>query len=95
MANLEVDIVAADHRVWHGAAHMVSVPAADGDLGILPGHTPVLAVLRSGAVRITDLDGSSRSVRVDEGFLSVDSDRVTVVVKSAQEITSGGRDQGR
>ena len=89
MAHLEVDVVAADRRVWRGEARMVSAPAADGDIGILPGHTPILAVLRTGNVRITAVDGSVRSVTVDEGFLSVDTDRVTVVVHAAQEIGPG------
>lgn len=95
MAHLEVDVVAADRRVWRGDARMVSAPAADGDIGILPGHTPLLAILREGDVRITATDGSNRSVRVDEGFLSVDADKVTVVVHAATEISEAGRGRGR
>lgn len=91
MAQLEVDVVAADRRVWSGGARMISAPAADGDLGILPGHTPVLAVLRDGTVRITGTDGAVRWVRVDSGFLSVDEDRVTVLAHAAEEITPGDR----
>lgn len=94
MAHLEVDVVAADRRVWRGEARMVSAPAADGEMGILPGHTPVLAVLRRGKVRITTVDGAVRLVQVDEGFLSVDSDRVTVVVHSASEIGTGSSQAG-
>ncbi|GEN78379.1 F0F1 ATP synthase subunit epsilon [Actinotalea fermentans] len=94
MAHLEVDVVAADRRVWRGDAQAVSAPAADGDVGILPGHTPLLAILREGEVRITATDGATRSVRVDEGFLSVDGDKVTVVVHTATE-TDAGRGRGR
>jgi len=94
VAHLEVDVVAADRRVWRGEARMVSAPAAEGDLGILSGHTPVLAVLRQGKVRITTVDGAVRLVQVDEGFLSVDSDRVTVVVHSASEIGTGSSQAG-
>ncbi len=83
MANLDVDLVAADRKVWSGEARMVSAPAADGDIGILPGHSPVLAVLRAGTVRITSVEGQLESVHVDSGFLSVDADRVTVVVDTA------------
>jgi F-type H+-transporting ATPase subunit epsilon len=95
VAHLEVDVVAADRRVWRGDARMVSAPAADGDIGILPGHTPLLAILREGDVRITATDGSNRSVRVDEGFLSVDADKVTVVVHAATEISEAGPGRGR
>lgn len=83
MAHLEVDLVAADHKVWSGEARMVSVPAADGEMGILPGHAPALAVLGAGKVRISAVDGQSVDVMVDSGFLSVDADRVTVVVDHA------------
>jgi F-type H+-transporting ATPase subunit epsilon len=90
VANLEVDVVSADRRVWRGEARMVSAPAADGDIGILPGHTPVLSVLRPGNIRITTLSGEVRSVQVDEGFLSVDANRVTVVVHDAIDLGAGG-----
>lgn len=89
MAHLEVDLVAADHKVWSGEASMVSAPAADGDIGILPGHAPLLAVLRPGTVRVTPVSGGAQSVRVDSGFLSVDGDRVTVVVDHADEAGAG------
>ena len=94
MAHLEVEVVAADRRVWRGDAQMVSAPAADGDIGILPGHTPLLAILREGDVRITSTDGAARTVRVDEGFLSVDDDKVTVVVRSATEVSEAERGRG-
>ena len=88
MAQLEVDIVDADGKVWSGAARQVSAPAADGQMGILPGHTPVLAVLRPGEVRLTEHAGApALRWRVDGGFLSVDSDQVTIVVDDARPVT--------
>ncbi len=80
MAQLEVDLVAADRKVWSGAAKQVSAPAADGEIGILAGHTPLLSVLRDGVVRVTAVDGDDVTVGISGGFLSVDSDTVTVVV---------------
>ena len=85
MAPLEVDLVAADRKVWSGEARMVSAPAAEGEVGILAGHSPLLAVLRPGTVRITDAAGATQAVRIDSGFLSVDSDHVTVVVDTADD----------
>lgn len=89
MAHLDVDVVAADRRVWSGEASMVSAPAYEGDIGILPGHTPLLAVLREGKVRITTADGNVRAYQVDSGFLSVDVDTVTVVVHAASDVVTG------
>lgn len=88
MANLEVDLVAADRTVWSGEARMVSAPAADGDIGILAGHAPLLSVLRAGTVRIHGTDGDVLTAQVDAGFLSVDDNQVTLVVDSA-EVTGG------
>ncbi|QGQ19998.1 F0F1 ATP synthase subunit epsilon [Cellulomonas sp. JZ18] len=86
MAQLEVDLVAADGKIWSGAARQVSAPAADGDIGILAGHTPILSVLRPGPVRVTPADGGAPlQWYVDGGFLSVDSDQVTVVVDAVTE----------
>jgi F-type H+-transporting ATPase subunit epsilon len=91
VAHLEVDLVAADRTIWSGEASMVSAPAADGEVGILPGHTPLLAVLRAGEVRITPVSGQMVRTSVDAGFISVDADRVTVVTDSA---TRGSRPAG-
>lgn len=83
MAHLEVDLVAADRTIWSGEASMVSAPSAEGEVGILPGHTPLLAVLRRGEVRITPTSGEVVRAVVDAGFVSVHADRVTVVTDSA------------
>lgn len=92
MAQLEVDVVAADGKVWSGTARQVSAPAADGDIGILAGHTPILSVLRPGAVRVVPAGGGAAlSWQVDGGFLSVDSDQVTVVVDSASDAAPAAR----
>ncbi len=88
MAHLEVDLVAADRTIWSGEASMVSAPSSEGEVGILPGHTPLLAVLRPGEVRITPASGEMVRAQIDAGFISVHADRVTVVTDSA---TSGHR----
>ncbi|MCU1431806.1 MAG: synthase epsilon chain [Actinotalea sp.] len=88
-ALLEVNLVAADRKVWSGEARMVSAPAAEGDIGILPGHSPVLAVLRPGTIRITSAAGAVEQVTVDAGFLSVDDDHVTLVVDTAGAAGAG------
>ncbi|HYN29670.1 MAG TPA: F0F1 ATP synthase subunit epsilon [Dermatophilaceae bacterium] len=81
MSQLHVELVAADRRVWEGEAHSVSARTIEGELGILPGHTPLLGVLVQGEVRIHD-EGPVRTAVVDSGFLSVDHDRVTIVAEA-------------
>lgn len=76
---LKVDIVAPDQIMWSGTADSVSAPAAEGDMGLLPGHESVLATLRPGTVRVRNSDGVA-TFEVTSGFLSFDDNAVTVVV---------------
>lgn len=82
--SLHVEFVAADGKVWEGEATKVVARAIEGDIGILPQHAPLLAVLREGQVRI-DGEGGEKSFEVDGGFLSVDSDVVTIVSETVSQ----------
>ena len=81
MSQLKVELVAADRKVWEGEASQVSARSIDGELGIMPGHTPILGVLVEGEVRIHG-EGGIRTAKVDGGFLSVDHDRVTILAEA-------------
>ena len=87
MAELNVTVVAVDRSVWSGTARSVVVKTTEGDMGILPGHEPVLALLRDGVARIEAADGSSVRVAVAGGFFAVDSDRVSVLAERAMLAT--------
>lgn len=80
---LNVEIVSPARVLWSGEATMVSAPAADGSMGVLPGHQPVLAVLRNGVVQVKPTQGETVEVEVDGGFFSVDSDQVTIVLDAS------------
>jgi len=79
VAALEVDLVGADRTIWRGAAESVSAPAADGGIGILPGHSPLMAILREGTIKIVPVAGAAVSFDVIGGFISVDEDKVAIV----------------
>lgn len=85
---LRVELVAADRQVWSGEASMVTARTAQGGLGILPGHEPLLALLADGTVAISATAGERVIAEVDNGFLSVDHDLVTLVAQSV-EMSSG------
>jgi F-type H+-transporting ATPase subunit epsilon len=94
MAELEVEIVAADHFVWSGAASRVNARTSDGEIGVLPGHSPVLAVLAAGELSIEPVEGSRFTLQADGGFFSVDKDRVVIVADNAKlddTVTAGNR----
>jgi len=80
---LQVELVSADRKVWSGEASMVVARTVEGEIGLLPGHAPLLAVLAGGDVRITSVSGETVTATAEGGFLSVEHDRVTVVADSA------------
>jgi F-type H+-transporting ATPase subunit epsilon len=82
---LRVELVSADRRVWSGEASIVVARTVDGDLGVLPGHAPVLAVLAAGDIKVVPLATGSDDIvaHTNGGFLSVEHDRVTIVADRA------------
>ena len=84
MAHLNVELVAADRKIWSGEATMVVAPAADGEIGILPGHEPVLGQLvEGGVVRVRTTDGGLVTAAVHGGFLSVTGTGVSIIAEDA------------
>jgi F-type H+-transporting ATPase subunit epsilon len=89
MATLEVHIVSPEREVWSGDAGMVIAKGTDGDVGILPGHAPMLISLAIHPVRILPdgLGGPEELVLVDGGFLHVtsgeDQTRIDVLAEHA------------
>ena len=84
MAELEVELVAADRLIWSGQASIVVARTTEGELGVLPGHTPLLGVLATGPVRIRTVDGQTLNAAVHGGFLSVSDDVVAILSDSAE-----------
>ncbi|HEY5184914.1 MAG TPA: F0F1 ATP synthase subunit epsilon [Actinomycetes bacterium] len=84
MAELNVKIVAADRQIWQGPALMVVVKTVEGEIGIMPGHEPVLALLVDGVVRVHLPGGERQIAAVHQGFFSVDSDNVAILAETAE-----------
>ncbi|MEN9517269.1 MAG: hypothetical protein RLZZ159_1135 [Actinomycetota bacterium] len=82
---LTVEFVTPEKRVWSGKATMVSARTLEGDLGILPDHSPLLGVLVDGKVSIKTDSGSIEEFNVSGGFLSVANNRVSVLGESATQ----------
>jgi F-type H+-transporting ATPase subunit epsilon len=68
---LDVHLVTPDREVWSGPAQMVIARGTAGQVGILPGHAPLLIRLAIGVLRIQDATGAWRAAVVDGGFLHV------------------------
>jgi F-type H+-transporting ATPase subunit epsilon len=80
---LQVELVAADRTVWSGQATMVVAKTAEGDIGVLRNHMPVLSLLVDGVVEIEPVGGDRLFAAVEGGFLSVANNRVSILSQFA------------
>lgn len=83
MATLFVDVVSAEEGIFSGEASFVALPGQEGELGILPGHVPLITRIRPGAVRVKTNEGKEENIFVAGGILEVQPDRVTVLADTA------------
>ncbi|MDO9377872.1 MAG: F0F1 ATP synthase subunit epsilon [Nocardioidaceae bacterium] len=83
-STLHVELVAADRTVWSGEAKTIVARTVEGDIGVLPGHAPVLSLLVDGVVEIDTADGETWIAAVEGGFLSIADDRVSILSEDAQ-----------
>ena len=81
---MQVELVAADRLVWSGDASMVIARTTEGDVGILPNHAPMLSLMVHGIIDVTTTDNETWIAAVDEGFLSVANNRVSILAEHAQ-----------
>lgn len=80
---LQVELVAADRSVWKGEADAVTARTTEGEIGILPKHEPLIAVLTSGTVSVAAA-GSKSYYDIDGGFLTVQADTVSIVAEGVR-----------
>ncbi len=83
MNTIRVDVVSAEESIFSGPAKFVALPGEAGELGILPGHMPLITRIRPGAVRIEKADGTEEFVFVAGGILEVQPRHVVVLSDTA------------
>src|SRR5690606_18590190 len=83
MTNLQVDIVSAEESIFAGTAKFVTLAGESGELGILPGHTPLISRVRPGTVKVVQEAGAEVSTFVAGGILEVQPGAVTVLSDTA------------
>lgn len=86
MAKLECMIATPEGTVFEGEVSAVVVPAADGELGILPRHAPLVAALGCGELRIVAASGEKKRYFLSGGFVQVLGERVTVLATEAEPV---------
>jgi len=81
---IHVDVVSAETQIFSGEAEFVALPGEAGELGIFPGHTPLITRIRAGAVRIKVAGQAEEEfVFVAGGLLEVQPNAVTVLADTA------------
>ena len=83
MSTIQVEVVSAEEAIFSGRAKFVALPGEAGELGILPGHVPLITRIKPGAVRIEKEDGDEEFVFVAGGILEVQPKCVTVLSDTA------------
>src|SRR4029077_301292 len=79
---LKLEIVTPDTTVYSEDVHMVTLPALDGQIGVLPHHVPLMTQMVPGEM-IVRIDGQERFIAVGEGLVLVTADRVSIVTDMA------------
>ncbi len=83
MATMHCDIVSAERAIFSGAITMVSLRGSIGELGILPGHAPLLTGIRPGPVQLRLENGEEEVFYASGGFLEVQPGMVTILADTA------------
>src|SRR5262247_2114008 len=80
---IQLEVVTPERRVLAESVDMVTVPGLGGELGILPGHTPLISQLQTGVLTYVQ-EGKSSSLHVSGGFVEVRDDHVSVLAEVAE-----------
>ena len=83
MAQLQLEVVTPERRVLSEAVNSVTVPGRGGEMGILPGHAPLISELQTGVLSYTE-DGTTLQLHVSGGFVEVNDDHVAVLAEVAE-----------
>ncbi len=78
-------ILTPDKEIFHGKVSSVNVPAIDGRFQVLKGHAPIVAALGKGEVRYQLTKGEKKSIKIEQGFIEVLRDEISLLVTGVIE----------
>ena len=78
---VQFDLVSPERLVFSAAVDAVQIPGAEGDFGVLPNHSPVMAMIRPGTLLVEN-DGKTQSFELSGGFADVTANGVTVLAEA-------------
>lgn len=83
MADLLLELVSAEKEIYSGEVERVQVTGSEGEMGVEPGHSPLLAMLQPGDVRAELADGEEKIFYISGGIVEVQPHRVTILSDTA------------
>ena len=86
MATFQLELVSPEKLLLSRPVEMVVIPAAEGEMGVLPGHAPMIVALRGGTIRVTEGGRETDRLFVAGGFAEVTPERVTVLADEATPV---------
>jgi F-type H+-transporting ATPase subunit epsilon len=86
MASFTLELVSPEKLLFSDAVEMAEIPAAEGDMGVLPGHAPMIVALRGGVIRVHKGGQVAKRLFVAGGFAEVTPERCTVLADEATPV---------
>ena len=91
---VDLEIVSPEKLLLSRPVEMVVLPAYEGEMGVLPGHAPMIVLLRGGTIRLYENGNVTERLYVSGGFAEVTPERVTVLATEAIPVASVSADEG-
>lgn len=91
MATFLLELVSPERLMLSRQVEMAVIPAAEGEMGVLPGHAPMMVALRGGVIRVRENGAESERLFVAGGFAEVTPDRCTVLADEATPLATLSR----
>lgn len=91
---VNLEIVSPEKLLLSRPVDMVVIPASEGDMGVLEGHTPMIVMLRGGAIALYEADRVTDTLFVGGGFAEVTPDSCTVLANEVMPIAEASKEEG-
>ena len=91
MATFLLELVSPERLLLSRQVEMATIPAAEGEMGVLPGHSPMVVTLRGGVIRVRENGQETERLFVGGGFAEVSAERVTVLADEATPLSELSR----
>jgi F-type H+-transporting ATPase subunit epsilon len=91
MATFDLELVSPEKLLLSRPVEMATIPAAEGDMGVLPGHSPMIVALKGGVIEVRENGAVTERLFVPGGFAEITPTRVTVLADDATPVAQLSR----